>query len=231
MNRKRLSRYAVRLFFAATTFALGLASSELWRPAPDSPPPARYVAPPPTPPVLGVCAPAQDTNRDEEETQVKGRYYDYDYGFSVDLPKGMFGVFGSHDFGIDLDNPQSVTWAKSGGFPKSYIYVGASPNSLEWSSLDEAAKQYLSYIETDPGSKVTLLRRSATKLAGLRAARFVARYMKGGEAMVTDQIIAFRGEGGYAVYTIGLDTPEANYERDKAVVAEMQKTWCLQPLP
>lgn len=229
MRRLSFRILDLRLSVVAAGFALGLASANLWTRQGDRQYP---------PLVVAVRTQSEKGSSDSSESQtcsddtrVEGRYYDYDFGFSVDLPKGMNGVVMHHSFGIDLDNPQSVRWADGGEFPKSYVSVDAHYNSLEWRSLDEAVRESLSYIEPDPGSKVTLLRKATTSLAGLRAARFVARYTKNGEPMVSDEIVAFRGEGRDVVYTIDLGTPEANYERDKAVVSEMQKTWCLQPLP
>jgi len=124
-----------------------------------------------------------------------------------------------------------VTLTNSGDFPVSYLDVDASYNSPEWESLDDAIKEHLGFI-AEEGSSVSVLSRTRTRLAGLRAVRVVARYEKGGEAMMSDEVVAFREENGEGVvYTIDLSTPLSNYDRDKPVLEEMQKTWCLQPLP
>jgi hypothetical protein len=113
VNRKQLRQYVFKLFFAATAFTLGLASSELWQSNPAPPPPARYVTSDPALPVLSFSTPAQDMRRDEGDAREEGRYYNYDFGFSVDIPKGMVGVrppapMPNHGFVIDPENPQAT---------------------------------------------------------------------------------------------------------------------------
>ncbi|MFL6257910.1 MAG: hypothetical protein ACJ74T_23115 [Pyrinomonadaceae bacterium] len=51
--------------------------------------------------------------------------------------------------------------------------------------------------------------------------------------MVRDEVFAFRtGEDGEVsiVYTLGLSTPQSKYERDRPVLEELMKSWCLQPI-
>jgi hypothetical protein len=233
MRRLSFRLLAFRLFIAAAAFALGVASAGIRL----TPRPAQAPTPAATAPTLspGVC-PSAEYLAVADDMRVEDRYYNYDYGFSVDLPAHMVGARSpapapNHGFGVDLDNPQSTLWTNSDDFPVSYLYVDASYNSPEGESLDDAIKEHLGFI-AEEGSNVSVLSRTKTRLAGLRAERVVARYEKGGEAMMSDEVVAFREENGeYVVYTIDLSTPLSNYDRDKPVLEEMQKTWRLQPLP
>ena len=223
----------LRVCVALVTFITGVGVSHL-RPVPRATRPAAIAEAPQS---LPEDSPCDDELRGYyDDARVEFHYYHYTFGFSVDLPKGIIGARepsspSQHGFGIDLDNPTSTEWLRQPVFPKSYVYVDGSYNSALWESLDDAVQSHLGYI-ADGGTEVALLKKTATRLAGLRAVRFVARYKEGGEVKIYDVILAFRNENdGDVVYTIALDTPLENYERDKAVVAALQKSWRLQPLP
>lgn len=227
-----------RLFAAAAAFALGLslAGHEARRGGPQC-----------VPLVVAVETQSEKGVRDHSEyetcaeaaSHVEDRYYNYNYGFSVDLPSGMVGGTSpppapQHGFGVDLDNPKSADWG-DGDWPKSYLYVDGSYNSSFLESLDAAAERALRFLAED-GCVVNEVKRTRTRLAGLRAERVVALYKKRGEVMVMvkDEIVALRkGDDGEVevVYTIALDTPLPNYARDRPVLDGMQKTFCLQPIP
>lgn len=232
MDYKRLRQYIVRFFFAAIAFTLGLASSVLWHRAPASPPPARYVAPAPSLPVIGVCAPAKEMKAEEEDTRVEDRYYNYDFGFSVDIPKGVVGErppapMPNHGFVIDLENPQAVKMVSSW----SSINVDAYYNSALWESLDAVVKGEVDDLPNGEGN-ILSLKITHTRLSGLRSMHIVETYDTNREPMVNDVTLALRREHGEEViYRLYLNTPLSRYERDKDVVAFLQKTWCLQPLP
>lgn len=175
---------------------------------------------------------------DAEQSAVfdKGSYENYAYGYSVRIPYGFVGMGSTppapqHGFGIDLDNPRSTAWAHGDEFPKSYIYVDGSYNSLEWKRLDEVVNAHLGYLREDMDVRVQS--RTQTRLGSLRAARLVAHYAEDGVEMVSDQVFAFRvDEDGAAsvVYTLGLTTPRAKYERDRPVLEELARGWRLQPI-
>ena len=178
-----------------------------------------------------------DTTKDdaEEESAVfdKGAYENYVYGYSVKIPDGMVGVGSTppapqHGFGIDLDNPRSTEWNGRPEFPKSYLYVDGSYNSLEWERLDDAVNAHLRYIRED-GGNVRVWNRTQTRLGGLRAVRLVALYEQDGVEMVSDEIVSLNGETG-VVFTLSLSTPRSKYERDRPVLEAMQQSWCLQPV-
>lgn len=170
------------------------------------------------------------------EARVESRYENNTYGYSVELPRGMVGAGApppapNHGFGIDLDSPHSTDWNTRPDFPKSYLTVDGSYNSLEWKLLDDAVKSQLSFLR-EQGTNVRVQSRGWTNLGGLRAARIVSTFEKGGEEMVSEEVVAFRREPGGAasvVYTIDLSTTLANYERDRPVLDELRRSWHLQP--
>ena len=226
-------RYVViRAVIAFLTFGIGVTSARLWFVLPHHHVRQFEHAAPQSP---NVSDNTDAENADQDCLPAfEGRYSNYDYAFAVEVPRGMIG-FGScvtnHGFGIDLSNPSSGLWANQEAFPKAYLYVDASHNSLFWESFDAAIRGEMSYLD-DKATHIVLVRRTRTRLAGLRAVRFIVHYRKDDEEMVRDEVLAFRKEkwADY-VYTIGLTTPLSRYEKDKAVVTEMQNTWRLQQLP
>jgi hypothetical protein len=178
----------------------------------------------------------RDTRGDEDEggdAIFEGFYANYAYGYSVEIPAGMIGLGSTppapqHGFGIDLDNPRSTTWMHGPEFPKSHIYADGCANSLEWERLDDAVKSQLSFLR-EKGKHVRLLSRTATTLGGLPAVRLVARYVEGGEEMVSDEVVSIGG-GLDAVHTLSLSTPLSKYERDRPVLEAMRQSWRLQPV-
>lgn len=162
-----------------------------------------------------------------------GRYENYTYGYSVEIPDGMIGLGETppapqHGFGIDLDNPRSTHWPQQTEFPKSYVYADGSYNSLDWEGLGDAVRFNLRCLR-ERGRNVRVRSRTATRLGGLRAVRVVAFYELGGVEMVSDEIVAFGSEAS-PVYTLSLSTPRSKYERDRPVLEALRKGWCLQPV-
>lgn len=226
MRRLSLRLLAFRLFIAVVAFALGIVLAGFRLPprhARASPPAAASPALP-----SGVC-PTAEYLAAADDVRVEDRYYNYDYGFSVDVPKGMVGVrspapMPNHGFVIDPENPQAVN---SDEDSRSGLVVDASYNSALWKSFDDA----MSWV-SEGENRNKSLSRIPTRLGGLRAMRFVRVYVSNRQPMVNDEILAFRNEHGEeVVYTISLNTPLSRYEQDKAAVAYLQKTFCLQPLP
>jgi len=165
----------------------------------------------------------------------EGRYSNYDYAYSVQIPDGMIG-FGAchtnHGFGINLMDPTSRLWLKQtedGTFPRSYLSVDASYN-VDWQSLNQAAKSNMEYLKEDGASNIELVNKTRTRLSRLPAVRLVLKYNKSGEAVVKVLIIAFRKEGDI-VYTLDLTTTAFRYDRDNESLSRLQRTLALQPLP
>lgn len=165
-----------------------------------------------------------------------GLYSNYDYAYRVQIPKGMIGYgscYTNHGFGINLSDPAGQDWVMDPGddsSPQAYLFVDASYNSAEWKSLDEAMKVYIPTPEEYGDTNIKIESRTATRLGGLRAVRYVVRYYRHREARVDEKVLAIRRDGEI-VYTIGISSPAARYESDKKVLTEMQKSLRLQPLP
>jgi len=172
------------------------------------------------------------TDASEENMIVEGRYANFDYAYSVLVPKGMIGVGSpapnpNHGFGINLINPTSVSWTKA------RLWVDATYDSMEYGSPDDEMRSCLDWLR-EKHSKVRLISKTATRLGRMRAARFVVAYEESGEAMIEDRVIAFRnqlGEDSDIIYSVDLITPASRYTLDKKSALEMQQSWLVDPLP
>lgn len=174
----------------------------------------------------------------EDDFTVEGRYVNFDYAYSVLVPKGMMGAMSpapnpNHGFGIDLMNPTSTSWTLEKGGSKACVWADASYDSAEYGSPNVVIKNSLESLK-EKHSRVRLVNRTATRLGNLRAVRFVIAYEESDESMIEDQIVAFRsqlGEGSDIVYTIELRTLASHYYLDKLVALQMQRSWFIDPLP
>jgi hypothetical protein len=228
-----MRHFTIRFAVALLTFSIGIATAGIWYVQRHS---AIEQTENKSQPSITVEARSVAESPDQDCTPAfEGRYSNYDYAFSVKVPKGMIG-FGScdtnHGFGIDLSDPTSHLWTEpSHTWPHSYLYVDASYNGLEWQSLDEAMKANLEYLkDNERVTDIQLTSKTSTRLSKLRAIRFVTRFNKSGEATVEDVVIAFRKDADI-VYTIDLTTPASPYDKDKDTLNELQESWRLQPLP
>jgi hypothetical protein len=171
----------------------------------------------------------------DDNITVEGRYVNFDYAYSVLVPRGMMAAMNSsppnpnHGFGIDLTHPTSTVWT----MPKLSLWADASFDSAEYGSPNAVIKNNLEWLR-EKHTQVRLLSRSPAHLGSLRAVRFVISYVDSGEPMIEDQIVAFRGQLGEEsdiVYTIELRTTASRHEQDKRLMLEMQRSWIIDPLP
>src|SRR5215510_10871741 len=100
---------------------------------------------------------------------VKGRYSNYDYAYSVRLPKGLTGVrppspFPNHGFEIQLSDQA-----------KAIVAVDASYNAAEWRSFADAIKFHLNSFKGEVGGDVSVVAQTPTVLGGLKATRFTMK--------------------------------------------------------
>lgn len=161
---------------------------------------------------------------------VKGQYSNYDYGYSVRIPKELTALgsrppFPNHGFVIELSD-----------HPKASVSVDASYNAAEWSSFNNAINAHLGYFKDAVGSEVRVVARAPTVLGGLRAIRFTMKPKTSGgnDPEVREVLLAFRkaaGEEIGIVYEIVLTTPSSRYEKDKQLLADLQRTFRLKLLP
>jgi len=207
MRRLRLRPLTLgfRLSVAAAAFAVGLAAWGLW---------PRQVKPSCAPLLVEVRTENRQGKSDSFEYETcrgkpyfGGRYESDAYGFSVRLPDGSVSA-------------------------RPTPYAGFAPHApLPWGRLNEVVSTRLRALRGQ-GANVRLLKATPTALGGLSAVRVAASYEKDGVEMVSDEVVAFRGEGvgeESIVYTLDLSTRLADYERDRPVLEEMQQSWRLQP--
>jgi hypothetical protein len=118
--------------------------------------------------------------------------------------------------------------------PESYVWIDGSFNSLEWQTLDDAAKFQREALN-DRGTDVSLIEKQVTRLGRLKALHLTFSYVeKGANGRVIEEVIlARRGskEEAEIIYTIGLKTPQATYQRDRQMLENVLRTWQLRPLP
>ena len=157
----------------------------------------------------------------------KDRYSNYDYGYSVRIPKGLTGVrspspFPNHGFVIELPE-----------HPKASVSVDASYNAAEWRSFADAINAHKRYFKDEVGGDVSVVARVPAVLGGLRATRFMMKRTESGpDTELQEVLLAFRnvpGEVGI-VYEIVLTTPTSRYNKDKHLIADLQRTWKLKNL-
>jgi hypothetical protein len=160
---------------------------------------------------------------------VKGRYSNYDYAYSVLLPKGVVGLRSpspnpNHGFLVRLD-----------GGGNDQIVVDASYNAAEWKSLDEALSAALSQFTREQNAEARVMMRTSAVLGGLDAIHF--RLLSGmpgsSNAIVEDVVLAFRKESGGVgiVYKIALTAAALRYERHQPLLMRLQRSFRLKPLP
>jgi len=159
----------------------------------------------------------------------KARYSNYDYAYSVRIPKGLIGLrspspFPDHGFVIQLSDET-----------KASVAVDASYNAAEWRSFADAIKAELDIFKREVGAEVSVVAQAPAVLAGLRATRFTMKQKNSTshDAAVREVLLAFRkapGEVGI-VYEIILTTQISRYDKDKHLIADLQRTWRLRPLP
>ena len=157
----------------------------------------------------------------------KDGYSNYDYGYSVRIPKGLTGVrspspFPNHGFLIELSE-----------HPKASVSVDASYNAAEWRSFADAINAHKRYFKDEVGGEVSVVARVPAVLGGLRATRFMMKRTESGpDTELQEVLLAFRrvpGEVGI-VYEIVLTTPTSRYNKDKHLIADLQRTWKLKNL-
>jgi hypothetical protein len=225
------------IIVAALAFACGAGLAYIWKREPRVTCAAVAVAKPDDLSRAEVSMSDTPATAGEEERAAlhMGRYKNYVYGYSVVIPEGMVGLGSTppapqHGFGIDLDNPRSTAWVRGTEFPKSYVYVDGSYNSLEWGRLDAAVNSNLNFLR-EKGRGVSVQVREETRLGRLPAVRVTAFYEQDGVRMVSDEVVAFDDEARSSiVYTVSLSTPRSKYERDRPVLEALMESWCLQPV-
>ena len=178
---------------------------------------------------LLVSAPIYPVQDAADFLTVKGRYSNYDYAYSVRIPKGLIALrarppFPNHGFVIQLSK-----------HPKAELDVSASYNAAEWNSFDEAIDAHLGFFKSKVGGEVSIVARATTVLGGLKAVRFTMKPKNSpaNDPQVREVLLAFRDAAGEVgiVYEIVLTTRSSRYAKDKQLLAGLQRTWRLKVLP
>src|SRR3954466_10856658 len=119
---------------------------------------------------------------------IEGRYANFNYAYSVLVPKGMVGVTSpaplpQHGFGINLLNPSSGSWSEKASWPNAYLWVDGSYKALMWNSFQDVIDEHLRWKQ-EKYHRVRLIRRDTTHLGRLPAVRFVTAYRDADEEMI-----------------------------------------------
>lgn len=203
---KRLLRQKLSgVVVAALTFAVGVASWGLW---------ARQAKP--------ACSPLLVEVRTENR---QGKFDSFEYETCRGKPS-FGGRYQSDAYGFSVRLPDGAVSAR----PTPYAGFALSVR-LPRGRLEEVVNTRLRALR-EQGTNVRLLTATPTALGGLSAVRVAAGYEKDGVEMVSDEVVAYRGEGvgeESVVYTLDLSTRLADYERDRPVLEEMQQSWRLRP--
>ena len=164
-----------------------------------------------------------------DDVVVKDRYSNYDYAYSVRIPKGLTALqshapFPNHGFAIQLSDQANAR-----------LSVDGSYNAAEWSSFNEAMNAHKDYFGRELGGEVRVVARAPTILGGLRAIRFtmMSNTSTPNTPDVREVLLAFRKAGGEVgiVYEIVLTTLTSRHTKDKHLIADLQRTWRLRSLP
>ena len=177
--------------------------------------------------------PSAQTGRGARERSdylvVRDQYSNYDYGYSVRIPKGLTALrspspFPNHGFIIKLSN-----------HPQADLSANANYNAAEWNSFEDAINAHKDYFKDEVGGEVSIVSQVPAVLGGLKAIRFTMtpRTLRPRDTEVREVLLAFRrvaGEVGI-VYEVILTTVTSRYKNDKHLIADLQRTWRLKSLP
>lgn len=151
--------------------------------------------------------------------RLEGRYINDAWGYTIEIPRGLVAKSSppnhpQHGFGILLSRR-----------PKGYIWVNASPNTLEWKSLRQAADAHISWIK-EGSANILKIERYRTNLNGFPALRLIVRYECPTRTMIDEYFIAI--DSRQIVYTIALSADAEKYSSYKKILAKIARTWQLR---
>jgi hypothetical protein len=164
----------------------------------------------------------------DKYTECKGRYFNYEYGYEVLIPKGFVAYSPkppSPQHGVDID---------LSGKRKARIWVVGNYNAAEYSTLDEVIDENLERLNKQQ-KNIEVIARTKTSLDTLAAVRLTVRYKPSNsdDVMIEDLVSAIRasGEDMGVIYDLGLVTLETCYAEDKNIYEKILKSWKQKPLP
>jgi hypothetical protein len=152
-------------------------------------------------------------------SEYRGRYVNHSYEYSVVIPKGFVAYDvpdpANHEgFGLALGDP-----------PQGYIFVRGVHNSLEYDTPEEAASQAVEYLRQD-GAQVEFEKISRSHLGALDTVLLVVAYTCPGsvERHIRSSIMALSADKSF-LYELEIYSPANRYERDRAVLDQIVKSW------
>jgi len=155
----------------------------------------------------------------------KGRYANYSYGFSIEIPKHLQGFWNSAQCSNGPDG--CVCMSDHGRIipltPEPYeperhieVFAGYAAGLDEPTIALEVANRLGHIRQRGKGKDVSILRRSKTLLAGIEAERVVVRYYDDESSIwrIEDFIEALQGGVEYSLY---IRTGEKSYAQDRPI--------------
>lgn len=150
-------------------------------------------------------------------------YRNPNYGFSVVVPTSLTGtstVPEDREGGINIP-------LTTGG--SRYIWVGATENTFNFSSLWWATSFQRLWIELDGSKIVSFTRDPHYRLGNLNGTRLTVRYKVAGSStvMVKDFVFAFKTVNGEpkTLFRVELRSTETDYAKDKRIFEQLVKSW------
>lgn len=154
-------------------------------------------------------------------SEYRGRYVNRPYEYSVVIPRGLRAYDvpdpANHEgFGLALGNSL-----------QSYIFVRGEHNSFEYDTPLEAARRAVEYLRQD-GAQVESEKISRSHLGALDAVLLVVVYTcpASAERHIRSTIVALSADKGF-LYELEIYSPASRYERDRAVLYQIIKSWKL----
>lgn len=155
----------------------------------------------------------------------RGRYVNDAYRYTVTIPRGLTAYDGREQarhsgFGLALGEP-----------PQSFIFVRADSNSVEYDTPREAATQALEWMR-EGGRRVESATISESRLGTLNSALLVVSYTcRGSSELHRRATMMALGPGKGYLYALELYSPAGRYERDRAVLDKIIRSWKILPAP
>ncbi len=166
--------------------------------------------------------------RAADEQLWRGKYVNFEYGYSLAIPRGLIGVSPPAPWpqhGVDIRLTQDN---------RAHIFVNADFSASDYPSLDAALDSDLEEVRKNR-TNVTIVNRGPQNLGSLKAIGVVLKYKDktSDETIVEESLTAIRRKRRpeeAILYTIRLKTPEVRYRDDLESFLRVVRSWRLRPL-
>ena len=150
-------------------------------------------------------------------------YRNTNYGYSVVVPTSLVGtstVPKEREGGINIPLP---------GGESRYIWVGATENTFQFSSLWWATNFQRLWMEIDGATILSFNRNPHYRLGKFKGVRLTVRYKVPGSTtvMVKDFVLALqeKKEEVGTLYRVEMGSTEQDYARDKKLFEQLVRSW------